>query len=112
MAMEYKISVRALVEYAYRSGSIDTQFMAGTSMTEGTLAHREIQKNYHDQDGREVYLHTTLSIGELDLKVEGRADGVLLRDGQIIIDEIKCRLPGFQTGRNPSFRLSGPLNPS
>ncbi|WP_338151893.1 helicase C-terminal domain-containing protein [Mesobacillus campisalis] len=87
--MEYKISVRVLVEYAHRSGSIDTQFMAGTSMTEGTLAHQEIQKNYHDQDGREVYLHTTLPIGELNLKVEGRADGVLLRDGQIIIDEIK-----------------------
>ncbi|WP_353611386.1 helicase C-terminal domain-containing protein [Bacillus sp. FJAT-27251] len=87
--MEYKISVRALVEYAYRSGSIETQFMAVTSMTEGTRAHQEVQKNYHDQDGSEVYLQTNLQIGELVLKVDGRADGILFRDGHIIIDEIK-----------------------
>jgi DNA excision repair protein ERCC-2 len=89
MAMEYKVSVRSIVEYTCRAGSIETGFMSASNLIEGTRAHQEIQKSYHENDQREVHLQTSISLGELTLHVEGRADGVLFHEGQVTIDEIK-----------------------
>ena len=41
-----KISVRPLVEYAYRSGSIESGFRTAGTLTEGTRAHQKVQKDY------------------------------------------------------------------
>jgi len=50
------ISVRSLVEYIYRSGSIESGFRTSTSLTEGTKAHQKVQQSYNGQDQREVYV--------------------------------------------------------
>lgn len=85
-----KISVRALVEYVFRSGSIETGFRTSTALTEGTKAHQKIQKTYKESDQKEVYLQAEISHQNLTFLIDGRCDGLLFNeDGSITIDEIK-----------------------
>lgn len=94
-----KISVRDLVEFILRSGDIDigkSGKNVNDAMQAGSRIHRKIQNkmgtNYH----AEVPLKITVPIfrdgNEIEICVEGRADGVLLLPGQnpeVTIDEIK-----------------------
>lgn len=84
------ISVRALVEYSFRSGSIEPGFRGAASMVEGTRIHQKVQKQYREGDQKEVYLKTKIQYGELLFIVEGRCDGLLISDtGVIVVEEIK-----------------------
>jgi DNA excision repair protein ERCC-2 len=89
MLPEIKLSVRTLVEYVYRSGSIDHQFRTHTTLTEGTKAHKAIQSTYQENDQKEVFLKTEIEYEKMMFMIEGRCDGVLFRDNEILIDEIK-----------------------
>ena len=84
------ISVRALVEYAFRSGSIQPGFHSTASLVEGTRIHQKIQKQYKDGDRKEVYLKTEIASGALLYIVDGRCDGLLIsEDGDFTVEEIK-----------------------
>lgn len=50
MDNKIKISVRSLVEYVYKSGSIETGFRSAVPLSEGTRIHQRIQKQYGDED--------------------------------------------------------------
>ncbi len=90
MVTRVNVSVRALVEYAYRGGSIDESFRATASLQEGTKAHQRVQGEYGEQDRKEVQLEGEFVYEELTFAVEGRCDGLLLaEDGEATIDEIK-----------------------
>lgn len=89
MLPEIKLSVRTLVEYVYSSGSIDNKFRTVTTMTEGTKAHKAIQSTYELTDQKEVLLKTEIEFDKLSFVIEGRCDGLLFREDEIIIDEIK-----------------------
>jgi DNA excision repair protein ERCC-2 len=84
------ISVRSLVEYVFRSGSIEHGFHGTSSMVEGTRIHQKIQKQYKEGDRKEVYLKTEMACGDLLYIVDGRCDGLLvLEDGSLMVEEIK-----------------------
>ncbi|RED58037.1 helicase C-terminal domain-containing protein [Cohnella lupini] len=84
------LSVRGLVEYAFLSGSIDSGFRSMSTLAEGTKAHQKIQKQYGEQDRKEVYLSAEIPHEDLLFVVDGRCDGLLIgEDGGITIDEIK-----------------------
>ncbi len=89
MLPEIKLSVRNLVEYVYSSGSIDNKFRTVTTMTEGTKAHKAIQSTYEETDQKEVFLKTEIEFEKMNFVIEGRCDGLLFRDDEILIDEIK-----------------------
>lgn len=89
MPQSVKISVRALVEYVFRSGSIESGFKTTSSLIEGTKAHQTIQKTYGEADAAEVFLQMSYTYEEIDYVVEGRCDGLLLEDDIGTIDEIK-----------------------
>lgn len=89
MPYEISISVRPLVEYVYRSGSITGGFRTNATMHEGTRIHQSIQKTYADTDQKEVFLKGEIPYGDLLFKVEGRCDGLIQLDGAWTIDEIK-----------------------
>ncbi|WNB91269.1 ATP-dependent DNA helicase [Bacillus sp. NEB1478] len=89
MTQSIKISVRTLVEYVYRSGSIESGFRTATSLTEGTKAHQNIQKTYGELDAAEVFLQTQYEYEGINYNVEGRCDGLLFHDETFTIDEIK-----------------------
>jgi DNA excision repair protein ERCC-2 len=86
---DIQISVRALVEYVFKSGSIDARFRSQTAMIDGTRIHQKIQRTYQEGDQKEVYLSTEIDYDGLTFTIDGRCDGLLFHDGKVIIDEIK-----------------------
>ncbi|WP_106388531.1 helicase C-terminal domain-containing protein [Jeotgalibacillus soli] len=84
-----KISARRLAEYVYRAGSIDARIGSQTAMTEGVRIHQEIQRKYEVQNQKEVPLSREMEVDGYVFLLEGRCDGILSVDGQVIIDEIK-----------------------
>ncbi|TCM96522.1 Rad3-related DNA helicase [Paenibacillus sp. BK033] len=104
MTKTVQLSVRALVEYAYRSGDIDTAFRSAVALTEGTKAHQHIQKQYGEQDAKEVYVSAEIACREMLFVIDGRCDGLLQTDGGLTIDEIKSssgRLPRLMEETSP-----------
>lgn len=86
---QIKISVRALVEYAYRQGSIESGFQSGAALIDGTKAHQAVQSGYREGDRKEVPLQAAVELDGLAYLIEGRCDGLLEIDNRIVIDEIK-----------------------
>ncbi|PAB60576.1 ATP-dependent DNA helicase [Anaeromicrobium sediminis] len=83
-----KISVRGLVEYVLRRGSIDSTFVGTSVLVEGVRAHQKIQGKQGDNYESEVSLKMDISYKDSFFKIEGRCDGIIKED-VIIIDEIK-----------------------
>ncbi|MCJ8008572.1 ATP-dependent DNA helicase [Lederbergia wuyishanensis] len=96
MDHQIKIAVRPLVEYVYRSGSIESGFRSVTTLTEGTKAHRKVQKDYSDNDESEVFLQTEMVYDHLLFVIEGRCDGLLRLEDGVTIDEIKSTSGNLQ----------------
>ncbi|SDS90763.1 Rad3-related DNA helicase [Paenibacillaceae bacterium GAS479] len=85
-----RIAVRALAEYACRSGSIEYGFRSGATLSEGTRIHKEIQAAYGEGDERELFLRAELEHAGVEWTVEGRCDGLLQEEGGgAAVDEIK-----------------------
>lgn len=97
------LSVRALVEYVFRSGSIVPGFHGTSSMAEGTRIHQKIQQQYKEGDRKEVYLKTEIPYGNLLYIIDGRCDGLLVsEDGLYTVEEIKSTsgmLDGLEEGQ-------------
>jgi DNA excision repair protein ERCC-2 len=91
-----KISVRNLVEFILRRGSIDNRKKSNHTALEGAKIHRKLQKEAGDIYEKEVYLKTTVQLEEHQLIVEGRADGIFQKEGMYYIDEIKTSEPRFE----------------
>lgn len=84
-----KISIRNLVEFVLRKGSIDSRIKASVRALEGIKGHKKIQSSYSEKDRAEVTLKEDIDFEDFTLRVEGRADGILEENEKIIIDEIK-----------------------
>ena len=106
MSEQVTVSVRNLVEFILRSGDIDNSrgFKDPDAMQEGSRIHRKIQKAMPSGYAAEVSLKMDIPLDNDEeafiLTVEGRADGVWLRDesaNEILIDEIIPQL-GYQGG--------------
>lgn len=89
MTAEVRLSVRELVEYVYSSGSIDSGFRSSTTLTDGIKAHQQIQKGYGEQDQKEVYFKMELPVEGILFQMDGRCDGLLRKEDEVTIDEIK-----------------------
>jgi DNA excision repair protein ERCC-2 len=90
MSNEVKISVRSLVEYVFRSGSIESGFRTNSTLTEGTKVHQKVQKTYKETDQKEVYVKLEVQHDDLLFIIDGRCDGLIFLDnGEVMVDEIK-----------------------
>lgn len=89
MKKEVKISVRELVEFIMRHGSIDNRYVSSVKAVEGTRAHQKIQKSYKENYSAEVPLKFKFNYEGIDIFIEGRADGILIEEDTVVIDEIK-----------------------
>ncbi|KUP09139.1 hypothetical protein Q75_01500 [Bacillus coahuilensis p1.1.43] len=87
--MKIKLGVRRLVEYAYRSGSISQGFSLSIAANEGTRLHRIRQAQYNEGDQKEVPLSAVIEHEGTEVILEGRCDGLLVRDDRWVIEEIK-----------------------
>ncbi|AYE34160.1 ATP-dependent DNA helicase [Clostridium septicum] len=97
--MEDKIvireSVRGIIEYILRKGHLDDRYTGKSRALEGTLAHQKLQlsnEKIYSNYKKEVRLEYTFNIEDALLKVEGRADGIIIEDNKVIIEEIKSTM--------------------
>ncbi|MCL1835104.1 MAG: ATP-dependent DNA helicase [Oscillospiraceae bacterium] len=88
--MEKHISVRDLVEFVARSGSIDSRFTGRNRLEEGARVHRKLQKEEGYQ--AEVRLSHTETVSGISFTVGGRADGIIISAEGVVLDEIKSTL--------------------
>lgn len=88
---EIRVSVRTLVEFILRSGDIDNRHQRSSenAMQEGSRIHRMIQRRMGAEYQAEVGLRYTHPTEEYVLIVEGRADGIIDTEKEVVIDEIK-----------------------
>lgn len=100
--MEIRISVRSLVEFILRSGSIDNRKGAApdNAMAEGGRIHRMVQRRMGSDYQAEVVMRYSWSTPAYDLVVEGRADGVINGD-VVTIDEIKGTYRDLEKMKEP-----------
>ncbi|WP_129689001.1 ATP-dependent DNA helicase [Gottfriedia acidiceleris] len=98
-----KVSVRTLVEYAHTAGSINVTYKSSVSLIEGTKAHQKIQREYGEQDVKERPISGTITLDQLVFQIEGRCDGLLLKDDQFIIEEIKSTMKDLNEINEDSY---------
>ena len=76
----FKESVRGIIEYVLKNGSLDDRFVSRGRAVEGTIAHSILQKDnetiYEDYE-KEVALKHKFIINDINLLVDGRADGII-----------------------------------
>lgn len=86
-----RISVRNLVEFILRSGDLDNRKETSDkeAMQKGGRLHRKIQGQMGSHYRAEVTLKRESEYEDVNILVEGRADGIFTENGQIFIDEIK-----------------------
>jgi len=101
--MEIRVSVRTLVEFILRHGDIDNRrhVSPDNAMQEGGRIHRMIQRRMGAEYEAEVTLRYTLPTDNYILVVEGRADGIIRHEGQVIIDEIKGTYRDLEKMKEP-----------
>ncbi len=90
--MIYKSSVRELVEFILRSGDIDNRIAGADqlkAMQEGSRIHRKIQNSMGPSYLPEVALLHLIELEKYDIRLEGRADGIISEKNGVTIDEIK-----------------------
>ena len=94
--MENKIvireSVRGIIEYVLKSGSIDDRFMTSGRALEGTIAHQKLQASnseIYDKYEKEVRMQNEFEIDNVLLMLDGRADGIIIENNDVYIEEIK-----------------------
>ena len=77
-----RVSVRNLVEFILREGDIDNR-RTGMSdkdvMAMGGRLHRKIQRQMGADYHAEVAMKLQIPCGEFEIRVEGRADGVIIK---------------------------------
>ena len=103
------ISVRNLVEFILREGSIDNRKGAGPdkdAMLMGGRIHRKIQRKMGAEYQAEVSLKIQIPCGDFLLQIEGRADGIIVKNGsdgktEVTVDEIKGVLRDVSFIENP-----------
>ncbi|MCM2591138.1 PD-(D/E)XK nuclease family protein [Rossellomorea marisflavi] len=83
------LSVRELVEFVLKAGDIDSRFQPRSSMLTGTRLHQKLQRRYEEPDEKEVHLKGRKVVDGISYQIEGRCDGIIHREGKIMVEEIK-----------------------
>lgn len=99
MDKEIRISVRDLVEYAYRSGDLDSRFVGMSRALEGARLHQKIQGFRKDEAAdegetyrKEVGISRTISCKGLTFIISGRIDGIIEGSRGVTLEEIKTTM--------------------
>ena len=90
-----KESVRGIIEYVLKQGSIDDRYTGSSRALEGTLAHQKLQSNnekIYNNYKKEVKLQEEFEIDNVILIIDGRADGIIIEDKDVYIEEIKSTM--------------------
>ena len=90
MSKSLVLSVHQLVDFLLRKGDIDNRVYNRSSMSEGSRVHTNYQSLQDEATYISEYpLKDTLFVDEVEVTIQGRADGIIKGRERYIIDEIK-----------------------
>ncbi|MCR4911856.1 MAG: ATP-dependent DNA helicase [Bacilli bacterium] len=98
-----ELSVHQLVDFLLRKGDIDNRIFNRSSMQEGTLLHALYQSKQGDDYISEYPLKDTIMVDEIAVTLQGRADGIIVKDGEYTIDEIKTTVIDLKEFRDANI---------
>jgi len=84
---ELRISAKELVSFLFSAGDLSSEKRSSKSL--GTQIHQMWQSKYKEEDQKEVFVQTLFQHADYDLHITGRMDGLLKRDGELVVEEIK-----------------------
>lgn len=84
-----KLSVRELVEFVFKSGDINVKQLSPDRALEGIKAHKLLQSQMCSNYQKEFYLKREFEINNILFVIEGRADGIIVENNHVTVDEIK-----------------------
>lgn len=87
--MEVEISVRELVSFVMRRGSLDRAVASFDRLQLGGRLHRGYQSRQSPPYAAEVPLSVSIDFRDITFKISGRADGVTSEDCGAVVEEIK-----------------------
>lgn len=88
-----QVSIRHLVEFVGRKGSISSDFAPTTRALEGTRLHQLVQRKQGPNYQSEVALTYVYTLKNgINIMLSGRADGIIKENNTITIDEIKSTM--------------------
>ena len=76
----FRESVRGIIEYVLKSGSLDDRFVSRGRAVDGTIAHGKLQKDnelIYENYEKEVRMQHEFYKDNIILLVDGRADGII-----------------------------------
>ena len=104
MAKILTLSVHQLVDYLLRKGDIDNRVFSYSTMQEGSLIHALYQSHQKKNYISEYPLKDTIVIDDVEVLLEGRADGIIKEDDEhYIIDEIKTTVAELEDFYNENL---------
>lgn len=105
--IEFRVSVRELVDFAYRTGNLggDGTFMAPDRAVEGTRGHRRLQQARGEGYQPEVTLEKIFTRDGATLRLSGRVDGVMAATEPPMVEEIKT-VDGVWSGEANPLHLA------
>lgn len=83
------LSVHDLVDFILRTGDIDTRVFNVDTMARGTIIHRFYQEKQNANYIAEYAFNETIIYQDNEIVLSGRADGLIIEDGRVTIEEIK-----------------------
>ena len=92
MEKSLSLSVHHLVDFLLRTGDIDNRVYNKTTMSEGTKIHSFYQSKQKSNYISEFYLRETFYVSGFTVTLDGRADGVIIEEDKVTIDEIKSTI--------------------
>ena len=95
------LSVHQLVDFLLRTGDIDNRVFNRSTMTEGSRIHSDYQSKQEEGSYISEYpLTQTFNVDEVEVVLQGRADGIINGRDRYIIDEIKTTVIDLVEFRN------------
>lgn len=88
-------SVRGIIEYILKAGSLDDRYMGKNRALEGTIAHQKLQESneeIYQNYNKEVKLSHEFIMDDITLVIDGRADGIIIENNIVYIEEIKSTM--------------------
>lgn len=102
----FSVSVRELVEFAYRTGSLGGGggFTSSARAVEGTKGHRRLQRARGEGYQAEVSVEKTVTREGVGIRVLGRVDGVMAAADPPVVEEIKTVEGAWSGAADPLHR--------
>ncbi|TPR39580.1 ATP-dependent DNA helicase [Apilactobacillus micheneri] len=100
-----KIGVRDLVEFTLKSGDLNSKLNSDNTAQKGAKIHRKLQKKHGKEYQAEVPLAKNIKMNNINFQIDGRIDGLILKENQAEIEEIKTSDTIFEDLPNSILQL-------